>query len=220
MVRAVSFVLASLLALTATARPMPAEDCDGAPSAPSAITADQLKQIDPKTASCDDAPADAPGECADAATAAAAISASFETYGIKTPGEQAALIAIMDFETAGFKYSKNHFPGRPGQGTRNMQMLEWNQKYAADVMPTAAALSGDALTTALNADANISFGSAAWFLTKGNAAVCTQAIRDGLAAGTKVGWDAYLTTCVGTTAAPERDVPWTAAKTVLGVTGA
>jgi hypothetical protein len=175
-------------------------------------------KIDPKTASCADAPAAAPGECADATTAAAAISASFAQYGIKTAGEQAALIAIMDFETAGFKYNKNHFPGRPGQGTRNMQMEPFNQKYAADVMPTAAALTGDALTTALNADVNISFGSAAWYLTKGGAA-CTQAIRDGLAAGTKVGWDAYLTTCVGTTAAAERDIPWVAAKTVLGVTG-
>jgi hypothetical protein len=219
MVHATSILFASVLALTATARPMPNVECDGnstTPGAPAAITADQLIKIDPKTASCAGAPA--AGECADATAAAAAISASFAQYGIKTPGEQAALIALMDFETAGFKYNKNHSPGRPGQGTRNMQMEPFNQKYAADVMPTAATLTGDALTAALNADTNISFGSAAWFLTKGGSG-CTQAIRDGLAAGTKVGWDAYLTTCVGTTAAAERDVPWAAAKTALGVTG-
>jgi hypothetical protein len=219
MVHATSILFASVLVLTATARPMPGVECNGNSTAPAAITADQLIKIDPKTASCADAPA--AGECADATAAAAAISVSFAQYGIKTPGEQAALIAIMDFETGGFKYNKNHFPGRPGQGTRNMQMEPFNQKYAADVMPAAATLAGDALTTALNADANISFGSAAWYLTKGanNGSGCTQAIRDGLAAGTKVGWDAYLTTCVGTTAAAERDVPWAAAKTVLGVTG-
>ena len=227
MVRAASFVLASMLALTSTARPTPGTDCDGDGSAPAAITAEQLIQIDSTTAACDGA-GEFAAECADAARAAPAISASFKKYGITTPGEQAALIAIMVFETGGFKYSKNHFSPegpRPGQGTRNMQMLPFNLKYANDVLPaetasTAVAAGGDAVTAALNADDETSFGSAAWFLTTAQPDKCTQQIRDGLAAGTKVGWDAYLTQCVETTPDPTRDVPWTAAKAALGVAAA
>jgi hypothetical protein len=224
MVRTASFVVASILALTTTARPLPGTKCGSDGSAPAAITAEQLIKIDPTTATCDGT-GEFADECADAATAAPAITASFEKYGITTPGEQAALIAIMVFETGGFKYSKNHFSPegpRPGQGTRNMQMLPFNLKYAKDVLPAdvaakAEAAGGDAVTAALNADDAVSFGSAAWFLTKAQPELCTQAIRDGLAAGTKVGWDAYLTGCVGTTADPTRDVPWEAAKTALGV---
>jgi len=225
MVRAASFVFASMLALTVTARPTPGTECDGDDSAPAAISPEQLIKIDPTTATCATTGENA-AECADAARAAPAINASFKTYGITAPGEQAALIAIMDFESGGFKYNKNHFSPegpRPGQGTRNMQMLPFNIQYANDVLPTATAAAaeaagGDAVTAALNADDAISFGSAAWFLTKAQPDKCTQQVRDGLAAGTKVGWDAYLTQCVGTTADPTRDIPWLAAKAALGVT--
>jgi hypothetical protein len=223
MVRAASFFLASMLALSASALPAPIPDCDDDDSAPGALTAEQIIKIDPKTATCDGT-GEFAAECADAARAAPAISASFEKYGIETPGEQAALIAIMLFESGSFKYNKNHFSPtgpRPGQGTRNMQMLPFNLKYAKDVLPAdvaakAEAEGGDAVTAALNEDDAISFGSAAWFLTKAQPDKCTQQIRDGLAAATKAGWDAYLTECVGTTADPERDVSWKAAVEVLG----
>jgi hypothetical protein len=222
MVCAASFVFASMLALTVTARPIP---CDSDDSAPADITAEQLNKIDPTTATCAPTGENA-AECADAARAAPAINASFKKYAITTPGEQAALIALIDFESVGFKYNKNHFSPdgpRPGQGTRNMQMLPFNIQYAKDVLPAATASAaeaagGDAVTAALNADDAVSFGSAAWFLTKAQPDKCTQQIRDGLAAGTKLGWDAYLTQCVETTAVPARDVPWLAAKAALGVT--
>lgn len=230
MVRTTSFFLAGMLALTAHALPTPDDGCGG-PAAPQtsgvpAITAQQLITIDPKTANCNTPATKAgPDECADANRAAPAITASFQKYGITEPGVQAALIAIMLFESGSFKYNKNHFGGdgngNPGQGTRNMQNLVFNKQYLQEVLPdqaaAVAAQGGDAVVAALNKDDAISFGSAAWFLTKAQPDACTPAIRKGLAAGTQQGWEAYLTGCVGTTAAPERNASWKAAKSALGV---
>ncbi|KAF2681842.1 hypothetical protein K458DRAFT_420224 [Lentithecium fluviatile CBS 122367] len=214
MVHAASFLLASMLAMSVSALPAPTPECGD--DSDMVVTAEDLIAIDSNTATCDGAKfAD---ECATAADAAPAISASFEKYGIETPGEQAALIAIMLFESGSFKYNKNHYSPtgpRPGQGTRNMQGEAYNKQYAAEVMPTAASSSGDALTAALNKEADISFGSAAWYLTKAEPGKCTQQIRGGLAAATKEGWNAYLTQCVGTPADPARDVSWRAAIKVL-----
>lgn len=173
-----------------TPEPAPA---DPAPAA-GGITADMLTKIAPATASC--AGADFPEECADAATAAKAISNSFTKYKITEVGEQAALVSIMIFESGNFKYNKNHFPGVVGQGTRNMQSPAFNEMYAKAIGVT------DPM-----ADNDSSFGSAAWFVTS----QCSPEVRTGLAAGTQAGYEAYLTQCVGTTSTPERIAGWTAA---------
>ena len=41
---------------------------------------------------------------------------SFNRYGISSPGEIAALISLMAYETGGFKYQMN-LAGNPGQGS-------------------------------------------------------------------------------------------------------
>ncbi|KAF2869350.1 hypothetical protein BDV95DRAFT_577128 [Massariosphaeria phaeospora] len=183
-----------------------------APSAGGAITADTILSITPATKSC--ATAEFPNECADAARAGPAISASFAKYEITEKGTQAALIAIMMFESGSFVYNKNHYPGRPGQGTKNMQMPDNNKLYAAALFPDkiAGATTPEAVLQLVSGD-NESFGSAAWHLTT----QCGPEIQKGLAAGDAKGWDAYLTGCVKTTHTPDRDVLWTAAKKVLGV---
>jgi hypothetical protein len=212
--------LASAFALCAFSAPLPecnnAENYTTCPT--SALTAANLIAIAPATASC--AGADFPEECADATQAAAAINKAFTTYQITSTGEQAALVAYMLFESGNFKYSKNHFPGRPGQGTRMMAMPPFVQKYAssiagADAVAKAQAIGGDAGLNAIlalvNSDDEKSFGSAAWFLTS----TCTPEIRAGLVAETTDGWHAFLTECIGTTAVAERDVPWIAAKQAM-----
>jgi hypothetical protein len=214
-----STLLASAFALCAMAAPLPVENCDNDDVATKeAVTAEQLIAIAPATASCTGA--DFPEECADAATAATAINKSFDTYKVTATGEKAALVAYMLFESGNFKYSKNHFPGRPGQGTRMMAMPPFVEKYATAVagteaVATAKAAGGDAGLTAVlalvNSDDEKSFGSAAWFLTS----TCTPAVRSGLVAETTEGWHAFLTECVGTTAAPERDASWIAAKQAM-----
>ena len=59
----------------------------------------------------------APGDCRTAAQAADPILNSFEKYEITNQIEKAALVALMAFETADFKYHRNYYPGRPGQGS-------------------------------------------------------------------------------------------------------
>lgn len=95
------------------------------------LNVSQLVSIAPKSSSCANAPF--PSECRTAAQAVGPISASFVTYGVTTPGEQAAILSTMAFESDDFQYQINHFPGTPGQGTRNMQSPTYNLKYAQSI---------------------------------------------------------------------------------------
>ena len=211
-----SLIMGCALFLSTLALPTPQDSPD---SSDCTITAADLTAIDPTTATCSTT-GDFASECADAATAAPALTSAFEKYNIAEPGVQAALIAIMMYESGSFKYNHNHFPapGRPGQGTRNMQMAPFNEKYAtalygADKVAAAKAGQGgeDAVLALVQGDED-SFASAAWFLTT----QCSPSIEEGLASGSAAGWDAYLTTCVGTTHTADRDPLWTKAKQVLG----
>ena len=208
------------LLLTTLARPTPTPDTTTT-STCHTITPEQLTAIDPTTASCSGT-GDFASECADATRAAPALTAAFQKYSIHDPATQAALIAIMLYESGSFKYNHNHFPapGRPGQGTRNMQMAPYNEKYATELFGAQAvanakatgtqAAEEDRVLALVQGDAE-SFGSAAWLLSG-----CEQGVKDGLATGSMDGWDKYLTQCVGTTHTADRDVAWAKAKEVLG----
>jgi len=213
-----NILLAGALALSVLAAPVP--DCPEEHTTnkgKTLVTEANIIAIDPTTASCSGA--SFPEECADAKTAAAALNSSFEKYNITSIGEVSALVAYTLFESGSYKYKQNHFPGRPGQGTRMMAMPNYVKPYAtsiagADAVAKAEAAGGDAGLKAVlalaNADDAKSFGSAAWFLTQ-----CKPEIRAGLVAETVDGWHKFLTDCVGTTAAAERDTSWGAAKQVL-----
>jgi hypothetical protein len=162
------------------------------------ITASDLTKIAPDTASCDSAPF--PEECATASVAAPNVAQSFGLFNINSFGAQAALVAIMLFESGDFKYSKNHFPGVAGQGTRNMQSPAFNAKYASwiaanggDSSITAesvAAASNDPATllSSINTD-RWGFASAAWFLATQCGASQVQALSD----GSQASFESYLT---------------------------
>lgn len=206
-------LLLGAFALGAIAAPV-AQDCDDTTPAGTALTVEQLTAIAPATASCDGA--DQPEECADAKRAVAAINKSFETYKITSKGERAAIVAYMLFESVNFKYNRNHFPGRPGQGTRMMAMPPYVEKYAIhlvgqDAVSKAQAPGGneslDAVLLLANDSDEKSFGSAGWFVST----ECTPEIRAGLASETETGWHDFLTECVETTLDPLRDEPWTKA---------
>ncbi|KAF2099592.1 hypothetical protein NA57DRAFT_75092 [Rhizodiscina lignyota] len=157
-----------------------------------------------------------PNECATAQQAAQPIIDGFAQYGITTVGEQAAALSIMIFESGSFKYNEKHFPAPvPGQGTRNMQNPEFNQKYVADLEKSGKLKSSD--VQAAGTDPNkilalvqpdeFSFASAAWFIST----QCDAATRAGLQAGTQAGYTAYLTNCVQTTVTDDRISGWKAA---------
>ncbi|KAG9848271.1 hypothetical protein KCU98_g4788, partial [Aureobasidium melanogenum] len=82
----------------------------------------------PPLASCTGAPY--PAECATADDAVSWINLAFHSFGIDAFGTQAALLSLMLYESGFFKYNINHYPGVPGQGTRNMQSPAFNLKYA------------------------------------------------------------------------------------------
>ncbi|EEP79744.1 predicted protein [Uncinocarpus reesii 1704] len=187
-------------------------------SAPSTIDKEKftqaLKAICPNAAkqNCTDDPK-APGQCRTASQAAEPILRSFSKYNITEKTEMAALVSLMALESGEFKYQKNIYPGRPGQGTRNMQMPEWNTRYAASIPELKDQLKGPAcndkvktLDLLLSKD-DYDFGSAAWYLTT----QCKPDVRKGLQEGTKVGWEKYITSCIQTTVSEERSKYWQSA---------
>ena len=176
----------------------------------------QLLSIAPKSSSCANAPF--PSECRTAAQAVGPLSASFNTYGVTTPREQAAILSTIAFESGGFQYQMNHFPGTPGQGTRNMQSPAYSLKYAQSIPALAPYLekiqTSDvvAVLDLLIKYTNYDFGSAAWFLTS----QCSQVVRDGLQSGSIAGFSAYLG-CIGAAETSDRDAYYQRAVTALGV---
>jgi hypothetical protein len=190
-----------------------------------ASAASQLLLIAPTSNTCTGAPF--PSECATASQAAPYLITAMSTYSITSAPEIAALLSLIAYETGDFKYAINHYPapGRPGQGTRNMQMANYNLLYAKSI----SALSDDLgkITTASSTDGlsddelnairalvlpdEYAWGSAAWFLTT----QCASA-RPALQAGGQAGYEAYLS-CVGTSATSDRLVYWTAANSALGI---
>ncbi|ESZ93730.1 hypothetical protein SBOR_5886 [Sclerotinia borealis F-4128] len=173
--------------------------------------------------SCASAPF--PAECATGPQAAKFIADAIGGQGFYSP-EIGALIALMGFETENFQYNINHFPGRPGQGTRNMQSAEYNYQYARsfpELSAPLAAITTSTATVGLSPDVlnkimglvavdKYSWGSAGWFLKN----VCPASVRTALQTGTQDGWHAYME-CVGVNSTnPGRLAYWTRAKTTLG----
>ena len=139
---------------------------------------------------------------------------AFHKYGISSAGEMAAVLSLMAFETQDFKYNTNHFPGWPGQGTRNMQMPPLNLKYAQSI-PDLATAAGDPVQVLklLTSSDEYDFGSGSWFLST----QCPDSVRSGLQTGSQQGWEAYITSCVQTSVTPERQAYWERAKKALGM---
>ncbi|KAI9831416.1 MAG: hypothetical protein M1826_003589 [Phylliscum demangeonii] len=221
------FVLGNIASVSAAPRPT----TTGATTtgAPTLIRLDELLAIAPTAHTCDGAPfAD---ECRTAAQAAPWINAGLAQYNLTSAGEMAAVVSLMAYESGDFKYQKNHFPapGRPGQGTRNMQSAAYNVRYARSIpdlraplsaiVPDPAAVDISSLSAAsLNAIRQLvlqtdrdDFASAAWFL----ATQCPAAVREGVRSQGQAGWEAYLTQCIGTTVTDDRRASWLLAVAVL-----
>ena len=170
------------------------------------ISKDQILAAAPKSASCDNAPA--AGECRTNEQAADPIQNSFRAYNIASPGEQAAVLSIMAFESGDFKYD-TPINKEPGKGTRNMQSAEFNAKFAASIPgmgEKVSQCSGDSgcVLKILTSNDYFDFASGAWFL----ATQCDPQIRAGLAKGDQEDWEKYITGCVHTTVTDDRVAGW------------
>jgi len=179
------------------------------------MTVAQILKAAPSTASC---LSSAPAACRNAVQIATFVNKSFSKFGFTTPGEQAALFSLMAFESGNFIFDVNQFPGRPGQGTRNMMMfdfilpyaLQYNRKAVLAIRPdltaqsTAADVPSDTEKNAIRAtvlDDTLSFASAAWFLrTK-----CPAQIAAGLKTASADAFNAYMgPSCIGAGQDPAR----------------
>ncbi|KAL9127807.1 MAG: hypothetical protein Q9217_003391 [Psora testacea] len=205
----------ALLSLTCATSAYPQIRLQSKAEEPFTVTAAQLEAIMSTTKSCT-ANSHSGDECVTAHEAAPWINHSFQTYGITTAGEAAGLIATIGKESGDFLYARHHF-GAPqvGQGTRNMQMPNFNIMYAQSIpaiKDQVAAANGDAGKTLeiLVSYGDYDFGSAAWFLTT----YCQQ-VRSGLASGGDDGWNAYVT-CLGASPGDGRLDYWHRAVQALG----
>jgi hypothetical protein len=210
-----SVILATLAITSALAAPLDSRQVSTAQSGVAAgagaggVTAAQLLAIMPTSATCAETV-----QCRTAEQAAPFVSKSFTDYGITSKAEQAALIAMMAFESGEFKYNIN-LAGHVGQGTRNMQSGAFNLKYASAIpaLQSQLATVGTADLNAVRAlvlPDQFSFASAAWFLTS----QCSADVRAQLQTGSQAGWAQYVSSCVGTEPAP-RQAYWQAAVNAL-----
>lgn len=183
------------------------------------LTPQALIQIAPQTSAC---PSTSPPSCRTATQAAPALAHTSALHGITAFNTQAALIALILYESDNFIYDTNIYPGVPGQGTRNMQSPAYNVMYLDYLVSTGAIPQEQAREAQAQGPATVlklvnvkdewSFGSAAWFLTT----QCGVGVREGLAQGTEQGWEEYLTGCVGTTVTEERTAVWRKAVSLGG----
>lgn len=194
---------------------------------PFGMTAAQILQAVPSTASC----ASEVKACRTATQIAPLVNKSFAKFGFITPGEQAALFSLMAFESGNFAFDVNAFPGRPGQGTRNMMMfdfilpyaLQFNRTAVLAIRPdltsqsTAADVPNDDEKNAIRATVlsdDLSFASAAWFLrTK-----CPSRIAIGLQSATADAFNAYMgPDCIGAGQDPARLTGYQTTLAAMGV---
>jgi hypothetical protein len=83
------------------------------------LTLSQLNQIiDP----CGKPNSAAVGENISCDNALRPIQSAFKRYNIRSPEARAMYLSTMSIESGNLTYVKNHWPGRPGQGTYSMMM--------------------------------------------------------------------------------------------------
>ncbi|KAI0965242.1 hypothetical protein F4678DRAFT_467791 [Xylaria arbuscula] len=175
--------------------------------------ADQIAEIAPLSVSCSDGVGGA--DCRNNTAIAPLFIDALKQYKLEYPGQIAAVLALTAYETSQYKYKHNISPGRPGQGTSNMQMINFNIEYAnsitalKDKVAALGTIDTDDKKNQLLALVNVdkyNFGSGPWFLTT----QCPNVVKQ-LAAGTDAGFTAYME-CVGVTAGDDRLAYWTRAK--------
>ncbi|CAL3966934.1 unnamed protein product [Diplocarpon coronariae] len=177
-----------------------------------ALGSDQLLAIAPASRTCAGAPV--PAECRTNVQAAPFLAAAMAAYHVDAAAEIAAVLSVVAFETGDFKYNTNVDPGRPGQGTRNMQLASSNLRYAASIPDLAAELR--AITTAASTDglSNDTLNAIRALVLPDEYAWASPRVRAALQAGGQAGFEAYMG-CLGVTATPDRLAYWTRATAVF-----
>lgn len=178
-----------------------------------------IEHAAPKSVKCD--PKN--DECRTAKQAAPFITQGFYDHGIYDVKEMAAVLSLMAFESGDFQYKRNAFPGRPGQGTANMQMAKFNLLYAQSIpelkekwgaVKTVDGASNSTLSDLLDdvTDDKYNFASGPWFLTT----QCEPSVRVSLQKDIDAGFKDYMD-CVGVTIDEARTKSINLAKEAFGL---
>ncbi|KAH8175123.1 hypothetical protein LIA77_06542 [Sarocladium implicatum] len=166
-----------------------------------------VEEIAPGSKSCSDA---ANKECRTAEHAAPFIAKGMARYRLYSVNEMAAVISLMAFESVDFQYKTNQYPGRPGQGTANMQMAQYNLLYAKSIDEVKEKVSDvtsvdglpdeelNRIRSLVTVD-EYNFASGPWFL----ATQCDKSVREQLRANIDEGFATYMG-CVGVEVTDER----------------
>ncbi|KAJ1993871.1 hypothetical protein H4R33_000508 [Dimargaris cristalligena] len=200
------FTLATVLAVWATAQSIVA----AAPtSSIHELTETQLRNAVPKACVVSATKA----ECSPPSKAVGLLNASFKKYDIASVGQQAALIALMNFESGGFTYKTNLNPANHGQGTYSQMQFPAIDSYVQSIPALKtdyAALKAanmpedqfkDAVLKLANRDEYV-FGAAAWYLKESGK--CKQDVWDALNQATDAGFVKYIQ-CINTDPGPRMD---------------
>ncbi|KAL2687868.1 hypothetical protein Neosp_005437 [[Neocosmospora] mangrovei] len=178
-----------------------------------------IEHLAPKSVKCD--PKN--DECRTAKQAAPFITQGFYDHGIYDVKEMAAVLSLMAFESGDFQYKRNAFPGRPGQGTANMQMAKFNLLYAQSIpelkekwgkVKTVDGASNSTLSDLLDdvTQDKYNFASGPWFLTT----QCEPSVRTSLQKDIDAGFKEYMD-CVGVTIDEARTKSINLAKEAFGL---
>ncbi|KAI1326274.1 hypothetical protein F5Y16DRAFT_232763 [Xylariaceae sp. FL0255] len=189
--------------------------------AASTSAADIIGMIAPDSKTC----AAGNSDCRTNVQAAPYLIAAMAQYGLKYPGQIAAVLSLTAYESDNYAYKHNISPGRPGQGTSNMQMINYNIEYANSIPALKSAVAGiaggnpttpedeNALLALVEPD-EYNFGSGPWFLTT----KCSPSVVTGLQNGTTAAFEDYMT-CVGVSLTDDRKAYWTRAQQAFGLSG-
>ncbi|RDA94951.1 hypothetical protein CP533_0184 [Ophiocordyceps camponoti-saundersi (nom. inval.)] len=155
-------------------------------------------------------------ECRNSTSVAPQLEASFKQFNIGCRQEAACLVGLAMLESVNFTFMRNQSPGRPGQGTVNMQQCGFNLKWAKDLKKGSfsdvtslecadktckdADKCNDVLNAVLETDQG-NFFSLAWFYaTQCDKTDIKTKLRDNVSSCAD-----YVTECVGTNGTdPER----------------
>lgn len=175
-----------------------------------------IAEVAPSTVDCA-----AGGECVKSDVIGPLLVQAMQQYGIYNPAQMAGIIALTAFESVEYTFKHNVSPGRPGQGTSNMQMFKFNLKYANSIPELAGQVAGvgeDAPDDKKNEvlslvnDNKYNFGSGPWYFST----QCTPDVQEALKKGDDAGFVAYMG-CVGVTVDPKRQGYWDAARKAFGL---
>lgn len=175
-----------------------------------------LAKLNQALAPCGNPNSAALGENISCSEALPHIQAALSAYGLTSAQQIAFYLSIVSVESGNLSFNRNHFPGRPGQGTRSMMMPQNLYAFLKDTPSIVS--SNDVLTQVINQpydDTNsqakeqvlnvlvsdqYSFLPGAWWIAKGAGLVqnpSCSTLADSLSSSSPEAVSNLFTQCVG-----------------------